>query len=117
LEIPRPIPNILALDIGRDLEIPTRSQPLGVQRLAVLGCELPTVPFSTLPIFSMFGVQTLANLWGHALLGDRILLVSSQLNALTIVAETIVSLLYPLKWAVRNISLFWTILFLVLNDL
>ena len=46
----------------------------------------------------MFGVDTLVNLWGHAMLGDRILLVGSQLNSLTIVAETIVGLLYPLKW-------------------
>jgi len=46
----------------------------------------------------MFGTETFINLWGHALLGDRILLIGSQLNALTIVAETIVGLLYPLKW-------------------
>ena len=109
LEIPLPIPNVLALDIGCDLEIPTRRREeerseksgrsgIGIQRLAMLGCELPTVPFSTLPLFSMFGVDTVTGLWGHALLGEKILLVSSQLNALTIVAETIVSLLYPMKW-------------------
>ena len=47
LEIPRPVPGVLAIDSGEDI--------FGsVTRLSIPGCELPSIPFSLLPLFSLF---------------------------------------------------------------
>ena len=82
LEIPRPVPGVLAIDSGEDI--------FGsVTRLSIPGCELPSIPFSLLPLFSLFPAELVIDLWAHVLVGDRILIVGSQVSSLTIIAESI----------------------------
>eukprot|EP01116_Phalansterium_solitarium_P020030 TRINITY_DN5791_c0_g1_i1.p1 TRINITY_DN5791_c0_g1~~TRINITY_DN5791_c0_g1_i1.p1 ORF type:complete len:1102 (+),score=69.28 TRINITY_DN5791_c0_g1_i1:89-3394(+) len=60
--------------------------------------QLPTLELPVGQLLHMLGIHSLLLLYAAALREEKIVFVSSQLSLLTLAAETLVALMYPMRW-------------------
>jgi len=92
LEIPAPPPGVFELQIPIYNQVVQFWAPPYKQPIAWV-----SMPFTYL--FSCLNIQNVIRVWHALTLERQVLLVSSQLSLLTIAAEILLSLLFPMTWS------------------